>query len=263
MAIADALSLSYIMLNVMCQVLSLVMLGRTSTDIGRHTELTYFRWLLITFVLYCVADSVPVLSQVGFITPQARLFALELSIVLISFMAYLWYKFAEAHLLPTERPSKVVGMLEAVPFVLLIAAFILCIPTDYLAYVRGGSVWRGRYYSFLMIPSIPYLAAMSIRAFAMASRERVRSRVVDELLIVQFSAAPTIGAVVDELGGLSLDHDDFLRPAALAHLHRCAHGPQQPPPSARVLRPDSAGYGAGKGALRFLPVRCGPFQARE
>ena len=89
MAIADALSLSYIMLNVMCQVLSLVMLGRTSTDIGRHTELTYFRWLLITFVLYCVADSVPVLSQVGFITPQARLFALELSIVLISFMAYL------------------------------------------------------------------------------------------------------------------------------------------------------------------------------
>ncbi len=199
MAIADALSLSYIMLNVMCQVLSLVMLGRTSTDIGRHTEQTYFRWLLITFVLYCVADSVPVLSQVGFITPQARLFALELSIVLISFMAYLWYKFAEAHLLPTERPSKVVGMLEAVPFVLLIAAFILCIPTDYLAYVRGGSVWRGRYYSFLMIPSILYLAAMSIRAFAMASRERVRSRVVDELLIVQFSAAPTIGAVVDEL----------------------------------------------------------------
>lgn len=195
----NAVWLSYLAFNGMCAVLTVYMLAHLTGNIGRRTELGYFRALLVSFVAYCLFDAVPPLVAPGLVPAGLGRFCLMVAIVLTVSMAYLWVRYFWAHIEPTRVPTRRMRVLAAIPLVVSLVPLVLPQASANFATIADGRVAQGPLYSLLGMPSALYLGYVGVRSAAMASRETVQARRTQELVMLQFAVMPLVGALVDAL----------------------------------------------------------------
>ena len=190
----------YAAVNVFCILTSLVILSKISYNVGTEHENRYFRGMVLCFLGFVVLELLWVLIEGG-VLPLPRVagsYLKAISTILIPYMVYLWFWFAEI-----KFQSKLVGswparVISLIPFIILVVCYLISIGNGMVFSIGPeGELVPGPLVGLTGIVDNIYGITIIIHAIVLLVQEKVPYRRRTYVTMIVFILMCTAGGILD------------------------------------------------------------------
>ena len=194
---------AYLIVDVLCAVLAIIIASSVSRDSGSETQVRFFNLVLSAFLVFVIFDAVwAFLSYGGLVQPNEMMLGIVNGINLsaIAFDAYFWFCFTLARFNSklTDRRSWRFALAIpaiAVPVIHVVGFFA----GQNVIALSGGRMAYGICHTIIVCIQLLYIVAATIYALRRHARATTRSDRRLSLVFVSFMLPFIIGGVVDTL----------------------------------------------------------------
>jgi len=195
---------SYLIVDVLCLALTVIIASNVSRDSGSETQVRFFFLALTAFTVFEVFDAVwALIAYSGLVSASAELMSLVngINLTAIAFAAYFWLGFILARFESQVTNSKPLRLLAMIPALLVPVIHIIGFFTGQnVTFLPGGGMSYG--ICHLLITCIQLLYVLAATLFALhryrhaTTRQERRLSLVFMSFMVPFVLAGTIDALI-------------------------------------------------------------------
>ena len=193
--------IAYVIVDVLCLVLTIIIASNVRRDSGSELQVRNFLFMLtsnLTFVIFDALWAILIFS--GLLRPSYLLLSIVngINLTAIAFTAYFWLGFCLAYFESKVMNSRVLRLVTAIPALLVIAFHLIGFFTDLnLAFETDGSISYKPMHTAAVIVPMFYLAVATVIAIrqylrAATNRQRHMSQV-----FMLFMVAPALSGIFD------------------------------------------------------------------
>ncbi len=191
---------TYLVVDVFCIIMAVVIIRKVDQSFGSELEIRYFKRMIGYFLLYCLTDALwmPVNSALFGIRPFANVLLTTINVISMSFVAYFWFCYAQImiHGFRLETVRELV--LSQIPLLVLMG---LCITNPQTAWLfnvnEQGAFVQGPLYYCAPLLAGGYVAAVCVQALVRASKVTSKVQRAWYGTFTKFAIIPTCAVVID------------------------------------------------------------------
>ena len=190
----------YAAVNIFCILTALVILSKISYNVGSEHENRYFRGMTLCFLGFVILELLWIHIEGGIIgVPRALGSAFKIiSTILIPFMVYHWFWFAEIKFRSKMVGNRVARVVTLIPFLAMLICYIVSIFNGMVFSIgTEGEVVPGPMYGLTGLVDNIYGIAIIIHAVILLVKEKVPYRRRTYITMIVFILLCTAGGIID------------------------------------------------------------------
>ena len=190
----------YAAVNVFCMLTALVILSKISYNVGSEHENRYFRGMTLCFLGFVLLELLWVLIEGGVIAAPRTLGSLFkiIDTVLIPFMVYHWFWFAEIKFRSNIVGSWMARIITLIPFIVLVVCYFISIFNGMVFSIGPeGELVPGPLVGLTGIVDNIYGIAIIIHAAILLVKEKAPYRRRTYVTMIVFILLCTTGGIID------------------------------------------------------------------
>lgn len=193
--------IAYVIVDVLCLVLTIIVATNVSRDSGSETQVRYFYLLLSANFVFVICDAlwaILVFSQL--FEPSDLLLCIVngINLTAIAFAAYFWFGFSLAHFDSQVTNSRTLRLVCSLPALAVVIIHTVGYFTDQnVIFMPDGSIRYGMAHTIISLVPLVYLLAATLVALHRFRTATSRSARRTSLVFILFMLAPAAAAIFD------------------------------------------------------------------
>lgn len=192
----------YFVVNVVCFLSALVIMGRLNSSIGSDTENKIFRRMLLSYMAFLLCEVIWALGY-GNIVPMSPFvigLVKVLSTVFIPIMVYFWFHYAETRFGNPLAHTRKFKWLTAIPLIIMLLIYATSVWTGAVAKVNAeGAVEFGPAIGITGLVDNIYGIAVVVHAVIIMRKDEEGYKRKDCIAQILFIAICTLGGITDAI----------------------------------------------------------------
>ena len=192
----------YMIVNAVCILSALVIMGRLNSSIGSDTENKIFRWMLWSYMGFLFCEVIWVMG-VGEIVPINPLFTgivKVISTLFIPIMVFYWFHYAELRFGNTRAFTRKFKLITAIPLLIMFLIYLSSFWTGAVASVNAeGTLEYGPAIGITGLLDNLYGIAVVVHAVILMRKDKEGHGKKEYISHILFIAICTIGGVTDAI----------------------------------------------------------------
>lgn len=193
--------IAYVIVDVLCLILTVIVASNVSRDSGSETQVRFFFLLLTAYVVFVIFDAVwavLVFSQVFEASPQLLAVVNGINVTSVALSGYFWLCFCLAHFESQITNRRVLRILCGLPVLAVVPLHVIGYFTHQnVIFEPDGSISYGIVHVMVTLVPLLYITAATVVALNRHRRATSRSERRTCLVFVLFMLAPLAAGITD------------------------------------------------------------------
>ncbi len=193
---------AYLIVDVLCIALTVIIAGTISRDSGSETQVRFFFLILTAFLVFVIGDAIWAIFSSDLVAANDVLMAIVngVNVTAVAFAAYFWLCYTLAHFNSVITNSRRLRILAAIPVTIVPVLHIIGLFTrQNVIYLPDGTMTYGYMHTAITIIPLCYIVIATIIAIHHYRQATTRLDRRTSLTFMMFMAPFVIAGIVDML----------------------------------------------------------------